>query len=438
MKKLLYIILTLPTLALCGELYTPKPKALVGQFGENYDSSKADIYKKLDTAREIGGTKLIANARQWENIERPKIIDFMDTQMYCPMPPRPKYQAFELLESDNNALGGTAIRKQYKIVSKDNLGEHTFTLLVYIPKNANRKTPVFLNENYTGNHSVIDDKKIIMPTCYLKNNAKAHITDNKAHEYQRGKGAERYPIKEIIKRGYAFATFCYCEIYPDMHAEKQDGASQSFYKIFDKKTYPHPRRALIAWAWGYLRALDCLEQIPELDSSRVAVVGHSRTGKASILAGVHDKRFAMVVSNSSCILGTSMNRRNFGGTLKLATEMSTYWYAPELKKYGDRIEDMPIDQQHIIASIAPRLLYVASSSDDLWCDPVGEFLTLLEACKIYKLYGATNLPTMDNMRVETPFIGDVGYHMRNGNHNILLYDWQRFMDFADFHNWNKK
>ncbi len=438
MRKLLYLLLTLPTIAFSGELYTPKPKVLVGQFGENYDSAKVDIYKKLDTLQEIGGKNFIKTALQWENVERPKVVKFMDTQMYCPMPPRPKTQTFELIETSDNALGGIAKRRQYKIISKDNLGEHTFTLLVYVPKNAKGKTPVFLNENYTGNHSVIDDNKIIMPTCYLKNNGKAKITDNKAHEYQRGKGAERYPIKEIIERGYAFATFCYCEIYPDMYAEKQNGESESFYKIFDAQTYPHPRRALIGWAWGNLRALDCIEQIPELDSSRVAVVGHSRTGKAAILAGVYDKRFAMVVSNSSCILGTSMNRRNYGGTLKIATENSVYWYSPELKKYGDRIEDMPIDQQHIIAAIAPRLVYVASSTDDLWCDPVGEFLTLLEASKIYKLYGAKKLPTKDDMRVETPFIGDVGYHIRKGDHNILLYDWQRFMDFADYHNWNRR
>ena len=424
--------------ALGGEIYVPKAKFSTGRFGENYDPSKADIYEKLNTLKTIGGHDTISSARQWEDCERPKVVEFMNKEMYCPMPPRPKHLNFELIEKSDSALGGTALRRQYKIVSKDNGGEHSFTLLVYIPKNLRKKAPVFVNANYTGNHSTTPEKEVIMPKCFLRNNPAMNIRENKADESQRGISHIRHPISEIINRGYAYATFCYCEIYPDMHEQKLDGAPESIYKIFDKSTYPYPRRALVAWAWGNLRALDCIECIPEIDASKAAVVGHSRIGKAAILSGVFDARWGMVVSNSSCILGASMNRRNFGGTLKLATEMSPYWYAPALKKYGDKIEDMPIDQQHILAAIAPRLLYVSSSSEDLWCDPVGEFLSLLEASKIYALYGKRNLPAKDDMRIETPFIGDVGYHIRKGNHNITPYDWNRFMDFADAHKWNAK
>jgi len=413
-----------------GDFYRPAPRNMVGRFGENYDSAKADRYKKLDTLDRLDGKGKIKTALEWQNEVRPQVMDFVCNTLYTPLPPRPESLEFKLLERDGNALEGKAVRMQYKIISRDALGEHAFTLLVYAPKNA-KKAPVFINANYCGNHTVCDEKRIIMPTCYLRNSSYAKIDDHRAHERQRGIEYPSYPVREIVARGYGFATFCYHELYPDKHAEKQSGFDESVYKIFDKSKLKGAPHAIAAWAYGKIRALDCVETIPELDASRAYVVGLSRLGKAALYAGALDARFAGVFSTSSCILGTSMNRRDFGGTLKIATAASPFWYGAELSKYADRIEDMPIDQQHLLACIAPRPLYVASSTNDYWCDPVGEFLSLLESSKIYALYGAKKLPQKSDMKIETPFFGDVGYHLRIGSHDITPYDWAQYMNYLD-------
>ena len=409
-----------------GDFYRPNPRSLVGRFGENNDPAKADCYKKLDTLDRLDGKGKIKTALEWQNEVRPQVMDFVCNTLYTPLPPRPESLEFKLLERDDNALEGKAVRMQYKIISRDALGEHAFTLLIYAPKNA-KKAPVFINANFNGNHTVCGEKQIIMPTCYLGNNAKAKIADHRAHEHQRGLNYSRHPVREIVARGYAIATFCYHELYPDKHEEKQSGVGESIYKIFDKSKLKGAPQAIAAWAYGKIRALDCIETIPELDASQAYVIGHSRLGKTALYAGALDTRFAAVFSNSSCILGTSMNRRNFGGTLKMATSMSPFWYGPKLAQYADRIEDMPIDQQHFLA--CP--LYVASSTNDYWCGPVGEFLSLLEASKIYALFGAKRLPQKSDMKIETPFFGDVGYHLRIGNHDITLYDWTQYMDYLD-------
>ncbi len=436
MKKLLISFLTL-SLCTCawakyvkGEIYEPKPNNMIGNAGSNQDPSKADIYKKLDTLDTLDGKGRITTAKQWLDDVRPEVMKFVENELYSPRLPRPREVEFKLLERSDNALEGKATRMQYKIICRDKLGEHSFTLLIYLPKGA-KNCPVFINGNYGGNHTVVNEKEIIMPKCYLRNNGKLKTFKNKAEEHQRGLGYSRHCVREIIARGYAVATFCYCEVYADKHNEKLSGFDESIYRIYDKKSLKGEPLAIAAWAYGKILALDCIETIPELDATKAIAIGHSRIGKAALYATVLDKRFAAVISNASCILGTSMNRRNFGGTLKIALNSSPYWYGSALWKYADDIEKMPIDQQHLLACVAPRPLYVGSATDDYWCDPKGEFLSLLEASKIYKLFGAKNLPTMDNLRVETPFHGDVGYHIRKGNHDITLYDWTEYMNFID-------
>ena len=66
-----------------------------------------------------------------------------------------------------------------------------------------------------------------------------------------------------------------------------------------------------------------------------------------------------------------------------------------------------------------------------------------------EISAAGQLDQLDGIRVrllgkkgltsESPPVGeaiiesDVGYHIRQGGHSIEMYDWERFLDFADYH-----
>ena len=98
---------------------------------------------------------------------------------------------------------------------------------------------------------------------------------------------------------------------------------------------------------------------------------------------------------------------------------------------------MDFDQHMFAALIAPRLLAIASASDDAWAGQEGEFQTALLASPAWGLYGKRGLvtdgvfPGADKPLQE----GCVSYHMRTGRHNLTPYDWNRYMDFADAHGW---
>jgi hypothetical protein len=52
---------------------------------------------------------------------------------------------------------------------------------------------------------------------------------------------------------------------------------------------------------------------------------------------------------------------------------------------------------------------------------------------VYKLFGTTGLGAENLPKINEPIMNMIGYHIRQGGHKLSLYDWDRYMDFADLH-----
>ena len=189
--------------------------------------------------------------------------------------------------------------------------------------------------------------------------------------------------------------------------------------------------AISAWAWGLSRMADALEKIDLADSGKLAVAGHSRLGKTALWAGASDERFKLVISNNSGHAGAALSRRNFGEDLTSLWMIRSNWFCGNMVRYAGLEDELPIDQHQLLAAIAPRALYVASSSKDVVADFRGEYLSAYHASKIWRHYGMEGVSSPDMPPENTPVGGMVRYHVKTGFHSMTLYDWEQYCSFAD-------
>ena len=372
-----------------------------------YDEEKVPAYTLPDL---LAGARTV---KDWEKKRRPELVKLFEEEMFGSVPEKPADLHFRVRDNDPAALDGLATRRQVRIFFNAEESEYE-DLLLYIPNSRKGPVPAFMGVNFAGNHTIGTDPGIFLPDSLRYR--KDFIV------YPRGHNSQRWPLREILERGYAVATYCCEDVVPD--ADGYPGIRSRY----DGYTWG----ALAAWGWGLSRALDYLETDGDVDASRVAVFGHSRMGKAALWAGARDTRFAMVVSNASGCGGAALSRRRFGETVRRINTHFPYWFCGNFHKYGDNEDMLPFDQHELLALIAPRPLYVASGSEDRWADPHGEFLSLAYAAPVYQLYGYEGFAPSEWPAVEQPVTkGRNGYHIRNGRHEILLYDWLQYLDFAD-------
>ena len=147
------------------------------------------------------------------------------------------------------------------------------------------------------------------------------------------------------------------------------------------------------WAYAASRCIDYLYGLDQVDRSKIAVIGHSRGGKMSLIAAALDERIAATIpSHTGSAAGTVPPWRYMGEkygaeTLEASTRLYPYWNHPRMRFFSGRENKLPFDSHFLMALVAPRSMLVTEGDADSVGEPWGGQQAYLATKKVYELLG---------------------------------------------------
>lgn len=388
----------------------------------NYDESKANPYQRLPDPLITKDGRKVTTPEMWWKVRRPEIVEDFNREVLGRAPahtPKVRWQVTSLARDTRagvpivtKRLFGHVDNSSYPAVAVD------IDLSLTVPANADRPVPVILELQF--------DPKL-MAKLFA-----ARRAQGKPIQVPKETGPTWQ--EQVLAKGWGYAEYIPTSVQPDNGA----GLTEGIIGLVNKG---QPRKlddwgALRAWAWGASRALDYFATDKSVDARRVGLEGHSRYGKAALVAMAYDPRFAVVFVSSSGMGGAALYRRNFGERLENVAATNEYhWMAGNFLKYAGPLmpNDLPVDAHELIALCAPRPVFISggATKGDGWADAEGMFLAALGAGPVYRLLGKKDLGTTEFPPIETALIdGDVAFRQHSAGHTPGP-NWPTFLTFAE-------
>lgn len=362
------------------------------------------LYPNLSDPLVTEAGQIVNDISTWESIRRGEILEIFTDEVYGRSPQPGEYTCSFSVVSTTLIAKGTAVRKMIQISITGPNGMHTFQAPVYLPIKS-EKVPVFILINHRAPISETSSKIGYFPLDSI-----------------------------ILPRGYGAAVINVFEVAED-NANYREGIINEF-----NLNGPNDWKAIAAWSFAASRLADYLVKDPDIDATKLAVIGHSRGGKASIWTGAQDERIALTCVNNAGCTGDRLMKGSWqwGETIEKINSRFPHWFSTKYNDYNGQDKNLPFDFHQLVSLIAPRLIAQGTASADDWADPVAQFHSLVFAQPVFALYGKTTTTWQagDAPDKSNPIVmqnGNLQAHQRIGKHDMKVEDWIYYLDFADKH-----
>ncbi|MCB0688023.1 MAG: alpha/beta fold hydrolase, partial [Saprospiraceae bacterium] len=220
-------------------------------------------------------------------------------------------------------------------------------------------------------------------------------------------------VQAAVRRGYIGCRFSATDPkygYPD-DSEKYE---ELWWPDYDFST-------IMRWAWAASRVIDHLYTLPDINRDQIALTGLSRNGKMALWAAAFDERIQAVVPISGGTGGENPFRyttdKYHSETMSLLTWARPHWLHPRLRFFIGNESKLPVDQNSLMALIAPRGLMITSSVTESAGNAWGIEQAYQSARTVYEFLGSEDKIALD---------------LREGLHAPSMRDMERYLDFFDY------
>ena len=370
----------------------------------------------------------VNSASDWVERRAPILRAAFQRLIYGDLPPAitPALESRRLI--DAAAFSGAARIEEWVLAVPLREKRVRFRALVLTPNGAKGPVPTVIATNFCGNRAALAGAyKSIERPDWAPKRCRTPFGQWTA-EALHGADIIAAPFEALTRAGYAAVTFFPMEIVAD---DRTLSAATLKLLTDDMEGQKTRTGALAAWAWGYSRVVDALYADPAFDTDRIALWGHSRFGKAALLATAFDGRIAAVVANQSGTFGATLSRHSRGESIPAVTMKFPHWFTPEVQRFAGRPQDLPLDQHLLIALIAPRPILLGGASMDRWSDPANAFEAARAAAPVYELFGEEGVRQASFRRPDES--SPVTLYVRPGGHGVRPRDWREAIAFLNTH-----
>jgi hypothetical protein len=381
----------------------------------NYDEAASSPYPYKSDVLRIKNGKDASTPDQWWKVRRPEIVAAFDEYIFGRAPKVTPKVTWTVVDTKSEDVGGHPAVTRHLRGHVDNSMDPAITVdidfAVTLPANVKGKVPVIMQFGS------------VVPRRFPHNIF--GVKPQTGPDWR----------AQILAKGWGYALIDPSSVQADNGAGLDKG-------IIGLVNRGHPRKmddwgALRAWAWGASRALDYLKTDPHVAGDEIGIQGHSRYGKAAIVAMAYDQRFAIGFISSSGAGGAKLFHHYFGETLEnVAAANEFHWMAGNFMRYAASplsVKDLPVDMDALVALCAPRPVFIgagASSQGDAWVDARGMFMSAQGADPVYRLLGKTGLESETFPPQMTPLMaGTIGFRQHDQGHTPNP-NWPFFLTFA--------